>query len=101
MKPVYNKSAIYLKAFDAFDRADYQAAFQELRLLAEQGDASAQFNLGQMYQEGRGVAQSDAEAVKWFRKSAEQGDANAQFNLGSMYRNGLGVTQSDTEAVKW
>ena len=65
MKPICNKSAIHLKALDAFDRADYQAALQEWRPLAEQGDADAQYNLGSMYHEGRGVAQSDTEAVKW------------------------------------
>lgn len=35
-----------------------------------------------MYRDGRGVLQSDTEAVKWYRKAAEQGDADAQNNLG-------------------
>ncbi len=54
-----------------------------------------------MYRLGRGVAQSDTEAVKWYRKAAEQGDADGQVNLGWMYREGLGVAQSGAEAVKW
>ena len=49
MKLICNKSAIHLKALDAFDRADYQAALQEWRPLAEQGQACAQNNLGSMY----------------------------------------------------
>tara|TARA_R110000765_G_scaffold324976_2_gene416497 strand:+ start:916 stop:1131 length:216 start_codon:yes stop_codon:yes gene_type:complete len=56
------------------------------RLAAEQGDADAQYNLGIMYDTGRGVPENDAEAVRWYRLAAEQGDANAQFNLGGMYR---------------
>ena len=74
------------------------------RLAAEQGYASAQFNLGVMYLNGRGgegVPQDDAEAVKWYRLAAEQGYASAQFNLGVMYLNGRGVPQDDAEAVKW
>ena len=56
-----------------------------LRARAEQGDAQAQFNLGEMYRTGEGVAQDYKEAAAWFRKAADQGDAQAQLNLGVMY----------------
>ena len=35
-----------------------------------------------MYDNGEGVPQDYAEAVKWYRLAAEQGDARAQYNLG-------------------
>ena len=54
-----------------------------------------------MYDNGEGVPQDYAEAVKWYRLAAEQGDANAQYNLGLMYDNGQGVPQDYAEAVKW
>ena len=44
---------------------------------AEQEKADAQYNLGYMYAEGRGVAQDDAEAMKRYLKASEQGDAEA------------------------
>ena len=50
----------------------------ETRTKAEQGHAVAQFNLGNMYREGDGVPQDDAEAVKRYRKAAEQGLTEAQ-----------------------
>ncbi len=34
---------------EAYDRGDYETALKELRPLAEQGDADAQYNLGVMY----------------------------------------------------
>jgi uncharacterized protein len=68
---------------------------------AEQGYASAQYNLGIAYANGRGVPQDDKEAVKWWRKAAEQGYASAQYNLGVMYDNGRGVPQDYKEAAKW
>ena len=43
------------------------------RARAEEGVAEAQFNLGVMYAEGRGVPQDDAEAARWYRLAAEQG----------------------------
>ncbi len=54
-----------------------------------------------MYQNGRGVPQNDAEAVKWYRLAAEQGNAFGQKYLGAMYQNGRGVPQNDVDAVKW
>jgi TPR repeat protein len=68
---------------------------------ADQGDAIAQFNLGQMYREGEGVEKDAKEAFKWYQKAADQGLAIAQFSLGLMYGNGLGVEQDFKEAVKW
>ena len=102
----------------------------EVRVLAEQGDAAAQFTLGVMYADGRGVSQDDAEAVRWYRLAADQGNADAQYNLGvrsqddaeavrwyrlaadqgdagaqnnlgARYGNGKGVPQDDAEAVRW
>ncbi len=85
----------------AYQRGDYAAALRELRPLAEQGDAKAQFSLGVMYEAGQGVVKDDAQAVQWYRKAAEQGDAKAQFFLGTMYELGLGVVNDDAEAIRW
>ena len=60
---------------------------------------NAQCSLGWMYDQGRGVAQSDEKAVAWYSKAAEQNDAKAQCNLGRMYEQGRGVAQSDEQAV--
>ena len=68
----------------------------------DQGHANAQNNLlGVMYEEGIGVAQDYAEAVKWYRKAADQGDVGAQNHLGVMYDNGKGVNKDYAEAAKW
>lgn len=68
---------------------------------AEQGDASAQYNLGGMYYDGKGVPQDYKQAITWFRKAAEQGDASAQYNLGHMYHGGRGVPQDYKQAYAW
>ena len=78
-----------------------QDAVEAIRLAAELGVAEAQFNLGNMYDLGRGVPQDDAEAVRWYRLAAEQGGTGAQYNVGIMYQDGRGVPQDETEAVRW
>jgi len=70
------------------------------RLAADQGNASAQNNLGFMHQNGQGVPQNDVEAVRLYRLAANQGNASAQSNLGFMHYDGRGVPQSDVEAVR-
>ena len=84
----------------AYQRGDYATALRGFRPLAEQGDAGAQNNLGNLYKLGEGVPQDYAEAVKWYRKAAEQGSAAAQLNLGIMYEDGQGVPQDYAETLK-
>ncbi len=95
----------------AYKQGDYKTAFEKFEPLAEQGYAGAQYNLGVMYDKGRGVPQDYAEAVGWWRKAAEQGHAEAQYNLGTVYHKGRyamgwigssrGVPQDYAEAVRW
>ena len=61
--------------------------------MAEAGDAQAQFYLGKMFAEGRGVAQDETKGANWYRKAAEQGLADGQYHLGVMYGKGQGVAQ--------
>ncbi len=73
----------------------------ELRALADKGSAEAQYNLGNSYYVGVGVAKNYPESVKWLTKAAEQGFPKAESVLGSMHYNGLGVAKDITEALKW
>ena len=73
----------------------------EIRRQAEQGDADAQVDLGNMYHDGDGVPYDSGEAVRWYRMAAEQGHVDAQRTLGYMYDTGDGVTENDAEAVRW
>lgn len=89
------------EAFAAHGRGDYATALRLLRPLAIQGHATAQYNLGNMYMDGQGVPQNNAEAVKWFHRAAVQGFIDAQANLGAMYIDGRGVAQNYAEALRW
>ena len=85
---------------DAYKRGDYDTALKEFRPLAEQGHAGAQYNLGVMYDKGRGVLQDYQEAVRWYRLAAEQGIASAHNNLGVMYDKGRGVSLAVKKDIK-
>ena len=68
---------------------------------AEQGYAKAQYNLGIMYDQGRGVDVNYKKAFEWYEKAAKQGLVDAQYNLGNMYYQGRGVDQDDSMAMRW
>ena len=94
------KGIAWFTAGDADDRA------ARLREAAEQGKVTAQFLLGFIYRDGRGVPQDgvpqdDRQAVQWYRKAAEQGHESAQSNLGVMYHEGRGIPKDDRQAVQW
>lgn len=42
--------------------------------MAEHGHAAAQYNMGVLYDEGRGVTQDYREAAKWYELAAVQGN---------------------------
>jgi len=46
-------------------------------LAAEQGDARAQYNLGQMYRKGEGVSQDYVYAHMWANIAASNGDEDS------------------------
>mgnify|MGYP004560275109 CR=1 FL=1 len=88
-------------AADAYNAKDYDKALKYYKYAAEKNDSHAQFRLGYIYDQGKGVTQNYAEAMKWYLKAAEQENANAQSNLGIMYEKGQGVKQDYSEANKW
>jgi serine/threonine protein kinase/TPR repeat protein len=72
-----------------------------LRQRAEQGDAEAQTELGQMYKEGRGIPRDYGLAARWLRRAARQGNVDAQIDLGLMEREGLGMPADPAAAAEW
>jgi TPR repeat protein len=101
LTPVAANADPFMDGLDAYVNGDYATTLRLWRPLAEQGDADAQYILGDMYHDGEGVPQDYDAAVKWYRLAAEQGNANGQHNLGRMYEKGRGVPQDHAEAVKW
>jgi TPR repeat protein len=86
----------------AFVAGDLDKALSIFVPLAETSDHGyAQYFLGRMYADGRGVEKSAQEAAKWFRKAAEKGVKEAQFHLGGLYERGEGVPQDYEYAYAW
>jgi localization factor PodJL len=70
-----------------------------LRTAAASGNPAAAYEIGLRYAEGRGIAQSFEEAVRWLDIAAKGGLAPAQYRLGSLHEKGHG-TKKDREAAR-
>jgi TPR repeat protein len=68
---------------------------------AEQGDAQAQYKLGDLYESGYGVPKNLAAALEWYTKAANHGNSLAQDRLGHIYDEGIGVPRNSTAAIEW
>lgn len=94
-------AAAFKEGLAAYNKGDYPTALEKFKMLAEQGDTEAQYNLGVMYLLGRGVPQDTKQAMDLWTKAADQGNADAQFNMGGLYRQGKGVPADDKQAVAY
>jgi tetratricopeptide (TPR) repeat protein len=101
LAPEISATEALSKGTAAYDRNDYSEALRWYSKAADQGNIAAQYNIGWLYRNGRGVVQDYAEAMRWYRKAADQGHAAALSNVGFLYQNGLGVAQDDAEAMRW
>ena len=85
----------------AYHDQDYAKAAELWQPLAEKGDATAEYYIGNLYAEGKGVPQDDKAAFMWYQRAAERGNAMAQYNVGASYAEGVGVDKNPADAVKW
>lgn len=78
-------------------------AFILYKISAEHGHATAQNNLGIIYEkgEGRAISKNVQKAIFWFHKAAYQGSAEGQNNLACCYEEGLGVKANIPKAITW
>ncbi len=91
---------LYLRG-QGVEQSDAEAA-RWIRLAADQGLASAQYELARMYEQGRGVPGDEPwEALRWLFAAARQGHALAQLELGRVYLAGKGAEPDPAEAAKW
>ena len=88
-------------AMQAYRNGGFIEALNGFYVLAKNGDAQAQYNVGQMYAQGKGVQQDTRKAMEWYEKAAKQGYAPAQYNLAEIYHNLGAVEDHAYEKAKY
>jgi enhanced entry protein EnhC len=80
---------------------NYQKAFENYQLAANSKDAIGQFNLGLMYEYGKGITVDMLQAKKLYSQAAKKGYANAMTQLAGFYLNGIGNNVDNQKALYW
>lgn len=79
------------------ETAKSEHEIEDLQKKAIDGDIQAQYDIGNMYECGKGVEQDTEKAIKWYTMAAEQGYVDAQNALGNIYNE----KKDYSGAVKW
>ena len=85
----------------AYERGDYNAAYEEFFQLAKDGDSTAQYNLGLLYEQGLGVQYNRDKAVSWYTAAAEGGHGDAQLIIGDLFIEGYWSKEDFIQASEW
>ena len=123
-------SLILLFAVNTATGSDiWQTLFKEKLQEASIGNSDAEYDVGAMYQNGRGVTADREQAIHWYRKAARQnnrkaisrlelmqanaarfdremkqaadGDTESQYELGNMYAKGVGTNIDHAQSRLW
>ncbi len=94
-------AADFYTGFLAAEAEDWATALKEWVPLAEEGNAGAQTNLGQMYARGIGVIEDHVIAAKYHAAAAEQGVQPSMFYMAVAFGAGDGVPVDAIQAWKW
>jgi hypothetical protein len=87
---------------DSAVKADPKVAHEMFRYAASYfGDPDAQYNLGRLYLDGRGVPKDAIQAARWFGLAADKGQCRAQASLGTMLFKGLDVPRQAALGLAW
>ena len=89
------------RGINAYNAGDYSTALNNFQPLAERGRRDAQYNVGLMYELGKGLQQDFGQAAGWYQRSALQGTPEAQYALALMYQQGIGTSKDLISAYKW
>jgi len=74
-------------AMQAYKNGSFIEALNGFYILAKNGDAKAQYNVGLMFAQGKGAKADVKKAMEWYEQAAKQGLASAQYNLAQIYHN--------------
>ena len=83
------------------DAKDYTELAKKLLSEAQKGNSQAQYHLGVLFNDGKGVTKDYKQAASWYLKAANQGHQKAQLYLGLLFLNGRGVAKDYSQAAQW
>ena len=74
--------------------------FESVQQQAQNGKVQAMYDLGRLYERGRGTAVNFSQAAEWYQRASAAGNEAAKAQLGILYFEGRGVPQDHQQAYR-
>ncbi|MDP3560543.1 MAG: tetratricopeptide repeat protein [Legionellaceae bacterium] len=97
--PIYHALDTYSEGWQK--RANYESVLMQYYEQAILGNPGAQFVLGQLYDEGIGVAQNRDQAIIYYGLAASQQDTRAGYHLGILYLHHPQDAEDYSKGLDW
>jgi enhanced entry protein EnhC len=97
----YPQAFVALGFVDETVDNNYASAEKYYSSAANMGDAMGQFNLGLIYEYGKGIPVDKQKAKSFFTLAAQQGHAKAMTQLGGLFFKGVDGKRDDQQALYW
>ena len=85
--PLVDEIGMYVLGQQAMTKKNYAQAYGFWEPLALDGHIESQYQLGKLYEFGKGVKPNFDVAMDWYQKAAQKGQGDAQFRLGQYHIN--------------
>ncbi|KAI8089318.1 uncharacterized protein BX664DRAFT_332716 [Halteromyces radiatus] len=95
----YWLAACYEEGISGVCDCNLVKAFYHYQVAAMTGDVDAQFQVGFMLSNGKGVEKNRQEAFQWYQKAAQQGHKTALYSMGLYYVKGLDGVDKDLKVA--
>jgi TPR repeat protein len=79
-------SALFIRADQEEERGNLRSAFRLMLSAARLGDTGAQVNVGNYYDDAKGVQRNRSAALYWYKRAYRRGDSGAANNIGVLWR---------------
>jgi TPR repeat protein len=79
-------SALFVRADKQDELGRKRSAFRLMLAAAKLGDSGAQVNVGNYYDDGKGVQRNRSAALYWYKRAYRRGDSCAAHNMGALWR---------------
>jgi TPR repeat protein len=79
--------ALFVRADELEDSGNLTAAFRLFLAAAKAGDRGCQLNVGNYYDDGKGIRRNRVAALYWYKRAYRRGVAAAANNIGILWRN--------------
>ena len=99
--PLPPPSERFREGVAAYDKGDFETAFNIWLPLAQQADLAAMRNVALLLREGKGTTRDPARALWFYEEAGSKGFALAQVNAAFMHLEGDGVPKNLEAAAFW